>query len=112
MSTSLHALCIYAEPLAAGRRVVVVGGASEGLGARLHELGARVVHVYDPDPERARRAAASMPRGVSIRALGAEFDVRDGAFDLALIPDLGASQDPLALVTRIRRLVGNEGAAI
>src|ERR1700691_6074798 len=84
-----HAICVYAESLVRGRRVVVVGDASEGIGERLLDLGARAVHVYDPDADR----AATVPdvRGLVVRELPAgEFDVRDGAFDVALVPELGA----------------------
>jgi hypothetical protein len=108
-----HALCVYAEPLVAGRRVVVVHDASQGLGPRLADLGARTVHVYDPDPERAREAASSAPRGVTIRALpGDDFDVRDGAFDVAIIPDLGLVAEPAPLVAKLRRLLGASGVAL
>jgi SAM-dependent methyltransferase len=111
--TAIHALGIYAESLASGRRVVVVGDATDGLGATIAELGARVVHVYDPDAARAALAAASPARGVSIRALPpGDFDVRDGAFDVAIIPDLASVADPAALLARVRRLVGADGVAI
>jgi archaellum component FlaC len=113
-AASVHALCVYAEPLAARRRVVVVGDASLGLDERLVELGARTVHVYDPDADRARAHAASAgSRAVTVRALPAgEFDVRDGAFDLAIVPDLGLIEDRAALLSRLRRLVGNDGASL
>ena len=113
-AASVHALCVYAEPLAARRRVVVVGDASLGLDERLVELGARTVHVYDPDAERAREhAAAASSRVVTVRELPAgEFDVRDGAFDLAIVPDLGMIEDRAALLSRLRRLVGNDGATL
>ncbi len=119
--TPVHALGIYVEALAVGRRVVVVGDASDGLGACLVDLGARVVHVYDPDARRVTAAtaatgtaaAASVGRGVSVRALpSGDFDVRDGAFDVAIVPDLATIDDPAALVARLRRLVGVEGVAI
>ena len=111
--TPAHALGIYAEPLVHGRRVVVIGDSSDGLGALLLELGARTVHVFDPIADRATRSAASAARGVSVRAFPAgEFDVRDGAFDLALVPDLGEVGDAPALLSRLRRLVGSEGVAI
>lgn len=106
-----HLLCVYAEPLARGRRVLVVGDSTDGVGGRLVELGARLVHVYDPDAERAGRAAPS--RGVSVRALYAgDFEARDGAFDLVLIPELSAVRDPVALLARLRRAVGGEGAVL
>jgi hypothetical protein len=108
-----HALCVYAEPLAARRRVVVVGDSTLGLDARLVALGARAVHVYDPDPDRARETAANAARGVVVRELPAgEFDVREGAFDLAIVPDLAAIEDRAGLLLRVRRLVGPDGAAL
>jgi hypothetical protein len=105
-----YALLAYAAPLAEGRRVVVVGDASFEFGALLVEAGARVVHVYDPAPKGPLRAA---PRGVVVRELpqGA-FDVRDGAFDLAIVPDLAAVRDAPALLSRLRRLLGSDGALL
>jgi hypothetical protein len=38
--------------------------------------------------------------------------VRQGAFDLALVPDLGAIVDRAGVLARVRRLVGDEGAAV
>ena len=43
-------LSAYVEPLAAGRRVVVIGVEAASLGERLIELGARAVHAYEVDP--------------------------------------------------------------
>jgi hypothetical protein len=106
------ALLAYAESLVAGRRVVVVGDArlTEPLGA----LGARVVHVYDPEPERALRfAPTTATRNVAVRTLpDGDFEVRDGAFDVALVPDLAAVPDPSALVVRLRRILGADGVAL
>jgi len=112
---TLHALCVYAESLAAGRRVMVIGDASLGLQERLVDLGARTVHVYDPVAERALGSASVSGggRAVSIRTLpDGDFDVRDGAFDLALIPDLGIVDEPAPLLARLRRVVGASGAVI
>jgi hypothetical protein len=106
-----HAISVYAEPLASGRRVVVVGDSSLEVGAVLIEAGARTVHVYDPSRERARDNAG-IARGVTVRELPAEFEVRDGAFDLAIVPDLATAGDPPALLARLRRLVGPEGAIL
>ncbi len=106
-----HAICVYAEPLAVGRRVLVVGDASLDLGARLVDAGARIVHIYDPD--NARAAAARPTRGVTVRALPAgEIDVRDGAFDLVLVPEISEVGDPASLLGRLRRIVGGEGAVL
>jgi len=108
-----HALVVYAEPLAAQRRVVVLGDSSLGLDSRLVELGARLVHVYDADPVRARANAKHAARGAVIRELPeGDLDVRPGAFDLAIVPDLAIVADRAGLLARIRKLVGTEGAAL
>jgi hypothetical protein len=90
---ALHrSLAIHAEPFVADARVVVVGTGVEELGAGLHGLGARSVHAYDP--------------------AGGDLDVRDGAFDLALVPDVGAVADPATAVRRLRRVVGTRGVIV
>jgi hypothetical protein len=109
--TAAHLLCVYAEPLAAGRRVLVIGDASADLGGRLIELGARAVHVYDPVAQRVERAPHA--RGVTVQPLReAEFEVRDGAFDLAIVPDVGTLRDPASVLARLRRIVGPDGAVL
>ena len=108
-----HPLCVYAEPLAVDQRVVVLGDSSLGLGEQLLAEGARSVHVYDPDGARAERMSKLAPRSVIVRPLPAgDFDVRDGAFDLALIPNLAAFTEPDALLARVRRLVARGGALL
>jgi predicted nicotinamide N-methyase len=108
---SAQALSVYAQPLVEGKRVLVVGDSSTPVGPMLVELGARLVHVYDPD--RARAQSVEPARGVSIYALPEkDFDVRDGAFDLAIVPDLSTISDRAALLARLRRIVGREGAAL
>jgi hypothetical protein len=107
----LHALAVYAESLAAGARVAVFGDASLGLGARLVQLGARAVHFWDPDADRARSEAERAPRAVAIHAY-AEHDPDLRPIDLAIVPDLGIFDDPSAIVRRARRMVGEEGVAI
>jgi hypothetical protein len=106
-----HALAVYAESLAAGARVAVFGDSSLGLAARLAELGARAVHLWDPDAARAQAEAERAPRGVSIRGYEEqEPDLRP--IDLAIVADLGLFHDPSAIVRRVRRMVGEEGVAI
>ncbi len=108
-----HPLCVYAEPLAVDQRVVVFGDSSLGLGEQLLAEGARSVHVYDPDSVRAERMSRLSPRNVLVRALPAgDVDVRDGAFDLALIPNLANFSEPEALLARVRRLVARGGALL
>jgi len=111
--STLHALCVYAEPLVAGRRVVVFGDATLGLGERLLALGARLVHAYDPQAARVAAASERAARGLTILALPAgEFDVREGAFDLAVIVDVAEFPQPRALLARVRRLLAPGGAAL
>jgi hypothetical protein len=110
MTSVVAALSVYVEPLASGARVVVLGDASLDLAEVLIEAGARSVHVFDPDPERARRARA--PRGVTIRALEGELDIRDAAFDLAIVPDVGALPDAGSMLGRLRRVVDSRGAVV
>jgi hypothetical protein len=108
----LDALLVYAEPLAAGAHVIVVGDAESGVAERLLDVGARSVHLVDPDPARAERCARMAPRGVTIRPLGADLEVRDGAFDLGVLPDLAKLRDPAFLVSRLERAVALRGAVI
>ena len=106
-----HALAVYAESLASGARVAVFGDVSLGLAAKLAELGARAVHCWDPDPDRARDEAERAPRGVTVRVYSEqEADLRP--IDLAIVADLGLFADPAAIVRRVRRMVGEEGVAI
>jgi regulator of replication initiation timing len=108
-----QALAVYAEPLVVGQRVAIFGDASLDLGMRVAELGARVVQVWDPDVERARREAERAPAGVVVRALTRdELDARGGAFDLAIVADLELFEDAAHLLARVRRLVGDKGVAL
>lgn len=108
-----QALAVYVEALAVGQRVAVFGDASHGLGTRIAQLGARSVSVWDPDPQRARRESEHVPPGVIVRSLPPECpDDRGGTFDLAIIADLELFDDPEELLAWVRRLVGEEGAAL
>ena len=112
-ASPLHALCVYAEPLVAGRRVVVFGDASRGLAERFLELGARLVHVYDPQPARADAIARHARRGLTVQPLPAgDLDVRDGAFDVAVVPDIADIPAPASLLGRVRRLLAHGGLAL
>ena len=111
-SSVVAALSVYVEPLVADARVAVLGNGELGLEARLLELGARTVHLYDPDPERVARIADEVPRGVSVRMLRDDFDVRDGAFDLVVIPDIATLPDPSGAIVRLRRVVDPRGTVV
>ncbi|NUO50014.1 MAG: hypothetical protein HOV80_14255 [Polyangiaceae bacterium] len=115
-----HALAAFVEPLIRGRRVAVLGPATLALGDSLVDRGARLVHVYDPDPGRAAEALARRAgesRGPVIGELSEDLGVRDGAFDVVIVPDmtiLGAAglEDAASVVERVRRLVSPSGVAL
>lgn len=107
-------LSAYTEPLVRGRRVAVLGDVSLGLAARVADRGARLVHAYDPSPARVAEAIARAGRGgpVTYAVLEGELGVRDGAFDVVIVPDLSIFEDPTSFLRRVRRLVSHSGAAI
>lgn len=115
-----HALAAFVEPLIRGRRVAVLGPATLALGDSLVDRGARLVHVYDPDPGRAAEALARRAgesRGPVIGELSEDLGVRDGAFDVVIVPDMtvlgGAGlEDAASVVERVRRLVSPSGVAL
>src|SRR5580693_1785548 len=86
-----HALAVYAEPLAVRRRVAVLGD-DETLADRLLDLGAREARLL--------RTAADLER------------LPSASFDLALVTDLGAYDEPARLLSELRRIVGDGGAAL
>lgn len=103
------ALAVYAEPLVVGRRVLVIAPVSSGVPERLVQLGARSVHVFEPRPSGEELAA----RQVVVSPLPpGDFDVRDGAFDLAIVPDLDALSDAPVWLARLRRVLGADGALL
>lgn len=112
------ALAVYLEPLLdsrgsrEGARVAVLGNSAGGLAAQLVSLGARSVVVYDPDPERAREQARRALRGVTVGFSGGEIDLRDAAFDLVVVPDLGAIEEPGSVVRRLRRALAPGGSVV
>jgi hypothetical protein len=83
------ALSVYLEPIAENARVLVVGDVDRELSTRIEELGARSVH-----------------------RLEAGLEVRDGAFDVAVVPDLNALDDIAGTLSRLRRVVDARGAVI
>ena len=109
-------LSAFLEPLVRGRRVAVLGDATTGLAEELGERGARLIHAYDPDAARAAEALAKVDPGrsspVSYALLGDDLGVRDGAFDVVIVPDLALFADPAELLRRTRKLCAASGAAI
>lgn len=106
-----QALAIYAEALVARGVIAVLGDASAGVGELLVRLGARAVYLWDPDEQRALGQADLAPRGVTVRPLVREDLVRRD-FDLVIVPDLAIFDDPGGLLADVRRMVGEEGAAL
>ncbi len=109
MSSWGSALVVYAEPLVVGRRVMVLGSAADGVAEWLVRLGARSVHVFEPRPTGDVLAAhqvvvSALPEG--------DFDVRDGAFDLAIVADIDALADATVWLARLRRVLGAQGALL
>ena len=108
------ALAAFAEPLVRGRRVAVLGDATLPLGQALLERGARLVHLYDPDPGRVAQALASRSGAPApvVAELTEDLGVRDGAFDFVFVPDLPLLGDAPALLRRVTRLLSASGVAL
>ncbi|MFO0553559.1 MAG: hypothetical protein U0271_34575 [Polyangiaceae bacterium] len=113
------AVLAYAEGLLRGRRIAVLGEATHDTAEKVIERGARLVHVYDPDPARVAVAMAALAahagRGAArpvIAQLTDDLGVRDGAFDVVLVPDLTLFEDAGAVVRRVRRLLSPQGVGI
>jgi SAM-dependent methyltransferase len=107
-------LSAFAETIIRGRRVAVLGDATTSLPSRLSERGARLVHVFDPDAGRVAVAAATSRDGAQpVATLWAEdLGVRDGAFDVVVVPDLSLFEDGEEVIRRVRRLVSQTGVAL
>ncbi len=107
-------LAAYAESLVDDRRVIVFGDASSGLAEQLIDRGARMVHVYDPEPSRVAEAATrNTSRDVSFAPLSPSgLTLRDGSFDLALVEDLNRAGPAHAIVKRLKKALGPGGVAL
>ncbi len=118
MTARVHpaiALTVYAEELVAGARAAIFGSAALGLAEELAERGARLVHVYDTDGARVAEATAKRhDRTIFYAPLPESGDVgvRDGAFDLVIVPDLSLADDAGALLALVRRVLSPAGAAL
>jgi hypothetical protein len=110
--TPADVLAVYAEPLVVDRRVALVGAGDEPLVETILQLGARILYVYDPRPDVAPARGLSDGR-VSVLSLRAgDIGVRDGAFDVAIVPDLSVLGDREEALGLVRRLVGTNGVAL
>ncbi len=108
------ALAAYAEPVLEGRRVVVFGDSSSGLAEQLLERGARLVHVYDPDPARvAESSVKNDSLNIAIAGLSdMGLALRDGVFDVALVDDLTLTGPAHSVLKRLRRALSPRGVAL
>jgi hypothetical protein len=108
-------LGVYGEDLANGARAAIFGSATLGLAEELVLRGARLVHVYDTDAARVAEATAQgRDRSIFFGTLPESGDVgvRDGAFDLVIVPDLSFIEDKSALLALARRVLAPSGAAL
>jgi len=107
-------LAAYAETLVDGQRVVVFGAADSGLAQHLLERGARLVHVYDPDPGRAAEAAArNRSQNLWFAPLGeGELALRERSFELGIIENIASHREPGVLLRRVRRVLSGRGALL
>ncbi len=108
------ALVAYAEPHIDGRRVLVLGDATSGIAEQLLERGARLIHVYDPDPARVAEAATrNTERRVSLAPLSeGGLAAREGAFDCAIVEDLSSLPHRASALRALRRALGPRGVAL
>lgn len=108
------ALAAYAESLVEGRRVLVFGNASSGFADDLVERGARLVHVYDEDSDRAAEARArSDGRSILYAPLTeAGLALRQAAFDIGIIENLAAAHDAAARIRELKHALTPRGAAL
>jgi len=108
------AVSAFAQSQIAGRCVLVFGSATGCSWEKAIERGARLVHVCDPDPERLAEASAKNKLdSVSFAPLGnhGSLAVRDGAFEIGIIENLGAMGDMPATLRRLRRALSARGLA-
>jgi SAM-dependent methyltransferase len=103
------ALTVFAEAHAQGRRVAVLGSGTLPLAAALASAGARLVHVYDAQ---APMAYSPRPQVTVERWRDEPIGVRDGAFDLVLVPAAHEVQDFAGLLRELRRILAQEGCAL
>ncbi len=111
------ALPAFAEPLFRGRRVAVLGDATTSLGPLLIARGARVVHVYDPDAGRvaiaaAARAGADRGELPVVSLYADDLGVRDGVYEVVVVPDLSLFEEQESVIKQCRRLLGHAGVAL
>lgn len=113
LSASLP-LVAYVEAFCRQARVLWVGDARSALPKALIDRGARLVYACDRDPLRRREAQArSQDRAISFGTLDdGPAALREGFFELALVENLAAEQNPTQVLATIARLLSPRGVAL
>ncbi len=107
----------YSEALVRGKRVAILGDATLPVAEQLLSRGARLVHVYDNHLGRVTVAMAKRAESgrspVVASILADDLGVRDGAFDVVIVPDLPLfGDDPNEVIRKARRLVSPLGVVV
>ncbi len=116
-STDLHPATVLGAYVAShvdGRRVALIGNCRNGLAEQLAALAGRRIHAYDPEAERVATSVAEATRKahsarISFNVLEDDLDFREGAFDVAIVPELGLFDDAESVVALVESLVGQRG---
>ena len=108
------AIAAFAESLVEGRRVLLLGSSGHNLWQKILDRGARLVHVCDPDPVRLSEAAArNTSPNASFAPLSSQaaLALRDSVFDLGIVDNLAAFDDPSEILRILRRALSPRGVA-
>ena len=116
MSEASQVIGAFASALVGGRRVAVLGDCSSGVAEVIAAAATRKVHAYDPDPTRlAQQMAESMAdraSNVAYAPLAEALDLRGGAFDVVVVPDLSLVGDAPALLGQAQGLLSGRGVVV
>jgi chromosome segregation ATPase len=104
----------YVEHLLAQRRILVLGGLTRATCERLAELHARfVVGVTDDEDLADELADDETPANVTYQSMSlGSLNFRDGSFDVVVVPDLSALEEPEQALREARRVLTPEGVAL
>ncbi|HWA78083.1 MAG TPA: hypothetical protein VG937_37365 [Polyangiaceae bacterium] len=107
-------LVAYVEAFCRQARVLWVGDSRSALPRALLERGARLVYACDRDVARRSEAAArSQDRSITFGALDdGPAALREGFFDLALVENLAAEENPKDVLAAVARLLAPRGVAL